>query len=317
MIGVIGSGSWATEIVHILLEQSGRRIQWWVRDPDKARELQEGNRRLRVSSDIAQVFDACDTLFVVVPSAFLKGVLAPLSPAQFEDKYIVSAVKGFLTDDNLTVTRFLQQTYNVSPDHLCVVSGPSHAEEVARCCLTYLTVASSNVRLAESLRETLACDFLRTVYSSDMQGVECAAALKNLYAIVFGVCYSVGYGDNLVAVLVAAMLKEMARFIAIYTGDSTPRDISDYIYISDLLATCYSQHSRNRTFGELIGRGYSPHEARLMQKMVAEGYYVTRSVEHLRQSFQIEMPVAQTLYRILYEGRGARRELQSLTSNLL
>lgn len=315
MIAVIGSGSWATEIVHILTEQSSRRINWWVRDPEKARDLQGANPRLHVSSDIVKVVESSDDIYLVVPSAFLKSVMSPLTPSHFENKNVISAVKGFVPGDYLTVTQFVGQTYGVPQNHLCIVSGPSHAEEVARCCLTYLTVASTNRHLAERVREHLACDFLRTIYSDDIAGVECAAALKNAFAVASGICYSLGYGDNMAGVLVANMLQEMGHFISAFTADGRQRDMSAYIYASDLLATCYSQHSRNRTFGELIGRGYSTKEARLMQKMVAEGYYVIDALEHLRQRLNIQLPIAQTLYRIIYEGRGVRRELQNLTTS--
>lgn len=316
MIAVLGSGSWATEIVHLLMRQSGRRVFWWVRDPNKAADLREGHRRLTVSSDIRAIVSPCDDIVVAVPSAFLLDAAAPLQPADIEDKNIISAIKGFIPKERLTVTRLLRDRYNVPENRLCVLSGPSHAEEVARGCLTYLTVATVDKQLSEHVRDLFDSDVLSTVYSDDMQGVEVAAALKNIYAIAAGIGFSLGYGDNLIGVLVAAILREMESFISAYTDDGRQRDMSNYIYLSDLLATCYSQHSRNRTFGELVGRGYSPKEARLMQKMVAEGYYATESVAHLCRQLEVEMPIAQSLYRILYQGNSARREFHRLVHNL-
>jgi len=298
------------------MRQSSRRIYWWVRDPEKAADLREGHRRLTVSCDIRAVVEPCDDILVVIPSAFLISAAAPLQPADIDGKNIISAVKGFIPQECHTVTRMLSDRYGVSDSRLCVLSGPSHAEEVARGCLTYLTVATSNLQLSEHIRDLFDSDILSTVYSDDMRGVEVAAALKNIYAIVAGIGFSLGYGDNLIGVLLAAVLREMGRFISAYTADGRQRDMSNYIYLSDLLATCYSQHSRNRTFGELVGRGYSPKEARLMQKMVAEGYYASQSVEHLCRQLGVEMPIAQALYRILYQGNSARREFHRLVHNL-
>lgn len=317
MIAVLGSGTWATEIVHLLMRQSSRRIFWWVRNPEKAVDLGEGHRRLTVSSDIRAVVEPCDDIIVAIPSAFLLDAAAPLTVADIEDKNIISAVKGFIPQERLTVTRVLRERWNIPESRLCVLSGPSHAEEVARGCLTYLTVATANRQLSEHVRDLFDSDVLCTVYSDDRQGVETAAALKNIYAIVAGIVFSLGYGDNLMGVLVAAILCEMDRFIAAYSADGRQRDMSNYVYISDLLATCYSQHSRNRTFGELLGRGYSPKEARLMQKMVAEGYYAVDSVDYLCRQLNVEMPIAQALYRIIYQGNSARREFHRLVNNLI
>ena len=317
MIAVLGSGSWATEIVHLLMRQSSRRIFWWVRDPKKAADLGEEHRRLIVSSDIRAVVEPCDDIFVAVPSAFLLDAAAPLQASDIEGKNIISAVKGFIPQERLTVTRMLHDRYNIPDDRLCVFSGPSHAEEVARGCLTYITVATSNLRLSEHIRDLFDSDVICTVYSDDMQGVEAAAALKNVYAIAAGISFSLGYGDNLMGVLVASILREIEVFIAAYTADSRQRDMSNYIYLSDLLATCYSQYSRNRTFGELVGRGYSPKEARLMQKMVAEGYYAVESLAYHCRQMNIEMPIAQALYRILYQGNSARREFRHLVNRLV
>ena len=317
MIGVIGSGSWATEIVHILSEQGGRRINWWVRDPEKVKGLQDAHPRLRVSSDLEKIVQTSDDLFVVVPSAFLESVFSKLSAQHLEGKNIISAVKGFVTTDYLTVTQFFQHRFAVSEKNLCAVSGPSHAEEVAQGRLTYLTVASLNRTLAERVQEMLVCDFLRTIYSDDYIGIECAAALKNIYAVAAGICYALGYGDNLRAVLVAAAMHEMGIFVDNMAADGRPRQMGDYIYVADLLATCYSQHSRNRTFGELLGRGYSAKGAQMMQKMVAEGYYSINAVEQCCRRLSIQLPIAQTLYRIIYEGRGVKREMIALTNMLV
>ena len=304
MIAVLGSGTWATEIVHLLMRQSSRRIFWWVRNPEKAVDLGEGRRRLTVSSDIRSVVEPCDDIIVAIPSAFLLDAAAPLTAADIEDKNIISVVKGFIPQERLTVTRVLRERWNIPESRLCVLSGPSHAEEVARGCLTYLTVATANRQLSEHVRDLFDSDVLCTVYSDDMQGVETAAALKNIYAIVAGIGFSLGYGDNLMAVMTSNAIAEMRNFLSIIHPDNklelmNPRQLLPYV--GDLLVTCYSQFSRNRTLGTMIGRGYSVKTAQLEMNMIAEGYYAVRSLEKIRTLLNLEMPVAQSVYLVLYE----------------
>ncbi|MBQ0016010.1 MAG: NAD(P)-binding domain-containing protein [Bacteroidales bacterium] len=314
MIGVLGSGSWATQIAHTLSRHNAQPINWWVRETEKVEELQ-GVPNLNVTNDIAEVVNYSDDIFMVIPSAYVRCSLDPLSANAFAGKNIISATKGFISGDNLTVTSFFNRYYHIDFDRLCVVSGPSHAEEVARGQFTYLTVASRNRRLVGRVRDMLSCEYLRTIYSDDMVGLECAAALKNIYAVASGMCRSLGYGDNLTAVLLANALQEMSIFITAYVRDGRHRDMSNYVYLSDLLATAYSQHSRNRTLGELVGRGYSVKEARLMQKMVAEGYFALHAVESIRSAHDVSMPIAQALYRILYQYADVRKEMQALVQN--
>lgn len=310
---MLGDGSWALGLTHVLVDENGHRINWWVREDERIDDF-PATPRLRVNKDITSVIESSDDIFVVIPSAFLSSSLSGITPEMLEGKNIISAVKGFLPDFNLTVSQFFQQQYGVPADHIAIVSGPSHAEEVVQSMLTYLTVASSNRALSERVRDMLECDFLRTHYSSDVIGIECAAIMKNVYSVAVGICHSLGYGDNLIAVLIAAALKEMANILDVCFPVEPRRDLSSYIYLSDLLATCYSKHSRNHTLGELVGRGYSPKQARMMQKMVAEGYYAVKAVHELAQQRQVAMPIVEALYAVLYQGAGANREFNGLVN---
>ncbi|MBR1766628.1 MAG: glycerol-3-phosphate dehydrogenase [Bacteroidales bacterium] len=315
MIALLGDGSWALGLTHVLVDQNGQRINWWVREEERIDDF-PSTPRLRVHKDIAKVVESSDDIFVVIPSAFISASLKTVTPEMLEGKNIISAVKGFLPDMNLTVSQYFHQVYGVPEDRIAIVSGPSHAEEVVQNMLTYLTVASSNRTLAERVRNMLECDYLCTHYSSDVVGIECAAILKNVYAVAVGICHSLGYGDNLIAVLIASALKEMSNVFDAYIPTTPRRDLSSYIYLSDLLATCYSKHSRNHTLGELIGRGYSPQQARLMQKMVAEGYYAVKAVYELSQQSGVYMPIVQALYAVLYQSAGVNREFNALVHQL-
>mgnify|MGYP002626245500 CR=1 FL=1 len=200
---------------------------------------------------------------------------------------------------------------------ISVVSGPSHAEEVAQSMLTYLTVASTNKTQAERVRNMLDCHFIHTCYNNDVLGLECAAVMKNIYAIALGVSTSLGYGDNLQAVLITSAMKELGALLEVTDSRTPCRNLASFTYLADMLATCYSKHSRNRTFGELLGRGYDPQQIRLMQKMVAEGYYAVKAVFELSHTMKIEMPIVRSLYNVIYKEAGVNREFHHLLNNLI
>lgn len=312
-VTVLGSGSWATAIVKILQEQKDTHINWWVRESEIRTGLTEFGYNVRYLSgaeldmDRITVFDNINkavepssVVFMVIPSAFAKNSLADLRPRLYQNRDWVTATKGLIAPDDLTVTQFLQQYHQVSEDHLAVVSGPTHAEEVARKRMSYLTVASSNQELVERVRGLVQCHFVSTVASSDVNGIEYATALKNIYALGIGTAFGMGLGDNMQAVLVSSSLKEMKYFL-----DSlvplTERQITDTVYAGDLLVTCYSKHSRNRMFGSMIGQGYSVRAAQLEMNMVAEGYYAVDSIERIRKANNLTLPIAQAVYEVLYK----------------
>lgn len=346
MIGLLGSGSWATAIVKILLEKKDRNINWWVREEEAIPVLMEekhnplylseayiDTERTCISSDIREVVGMSDDIYLVVPSAFVAKALGELPKEMLQGKRFISAVKGIVLDTNQIITEYLHSELDIDYDNLCIVSGPSHAEETARQRLTYLTVASSNQQFAEDVRGQLACQYIRTTYSNDMVGIECAAVLKNIYAVAVGICRGLGYGDNLVAVLISNALQEMTDFMQSMSpasgerpaesgefradsGDGRLRRFESFAYLGDLLVTCYSQFSRNRTFGNMLGSGYSIKAAQLEMKMVAEGYYASKGIENMRRQTGLHLPIAETVYGILYERKSAAKQMKALLENL-
>ena len=316
MIGILGSGSWATAVVKILMEQPDQQICWYVREPEIRDSLSNYGRNYRYLPEVElnpqhltlcataqEVLEQCQRVYLVIPTAYLHGTLQKVDPALLRQRQLVSAIKGFVPETGEIVTDYLQHTYNVSLENLAVISGPTHAEEVARERLTFITAASHNGPLAAEVRQQMRCQYINATSSANMEAIQYATALKNIYALAAGVCVGMGGGDNLLAVLVSYCAAEMSHFLQhVLPGHTVSLDASSLPpYLGDLLVTCYSQFSRNRTFGTMIGRGYSVHSAQLELGMVAEGYYAVRSLEQIRQRLGLEMPIAQAAYLVLYE----------------
>lgn len=337
MIGLLGSGSWATAIVKILLEKEDRTINWWVREEEAIPAMLQDKHnplylseayidttRTIISSDISKVISESDDIYLVVPSAFVHRAMCDVRKEEFDGKRIISAVKGIVPETGNIITEYLHHSLDIGYDRLCIISGPSHAEEAAKQKLTYLTAASLNKDFAEEVRKQLDCHYIRTTYSTDMDGIECAAVLKNIYAIAAGICRGLGYGDNIIAVLISNALQEMTDFMQHISpiqepgesGDGRLRRFESFAYLGDLLVTCYSQFSRNRTFGSMIGYGYSIKGAQMEMKMVAEGYYAVDGVELIRRKMGFSMPIVETIYAILYEKANPSRRMKKLLENL-
>lgn len=339
MIGLLGSGSWATAIVKILLEKKDRRIAWWVREEEAIPVLREEGHnplylseatidtsRTLISSNLREVVEQCDDLYLVVPSAFVGDALASVPPELLRTKRFISAVKGIVPGHLNTITGYLHDVIGIDYDQLCIISGPSHAEEAARQRLTYLTVASYCRSFAEEVSHQIECKYIHTTLSSDMLGIECAAVLKNIYAIAVGICRGLGHGDNIIAVLISNALQEMTDFMQSIspmvggsgseTDDGRLRRFESFAYLGDLLVTCYSQFSRNRTFGNMIGHGYSVKTAQLEMKMVAEGYYAVKGVNEILKQLNLQMPIVEGVYGILYERKSARATMERILNNL-
>ena len=327
MIAVLGSGSWASAIASIILENPEQTINWWIREPEIIEGMKDVGRnplylssveydtsRINFYSNVkAAIRDSSDLVFVL-PSAFLEKTLEGLKPADFADKKIHSAIKGLVPATGQIVTDYLHDRLDIDYDAMTVISGPSHAEEVAQEKLTYLTVASKNVDLAAQAADFIKCRYVHTVLSDDVQGIEYAAVMKNVYAIAVGICRGLGYGDNLLAVLVSNAMQEMDMFInSLHPMDS--RQLERFSYLGDLLVTAYSQHSRNRTFGNMIGWGYSVHGAQLEMKMIAEGYFSVKSIEKICKKNNIELPIIEAVYKILYEDATPRRVMKKIVEN--
>ncbi len=309
-IAVLGGGSWATAIAKMLTEK-GREIWWYLRRDDRIEDfrrlghnpayltsVQFDVNRIHFSSDINDVVEACDILIFVTPSPYLKGHLKKLH-TRLRNKFVITAIKGIVPDDNLICSDYFNQIYNVPEDSLAVLGGPSHAEEVALNRLTYLTVGCADKEKASAFASILASDYVKTKTSDDVIGIEYASVLKNVYAIAAGICHGQKYGDNFQAVLISNAIQEMERFLN--TVYPIPRSITDSVYTGDLLVTGYSNFSRNRVFGTMIGQGYSVKSAQLEMEMIAEGYFGTKCMKDINRHLHVNMPILDAVYNILYE----------------
>ena len=324
-IAVIGGGSWATAIVKMLSENQ-ESVSWWMRNEDNIAHIKRyGNNpnyisaaelltdKLTIDSDINAIVDAADCIVLAVPSAFLARTLESLS-ASIKDKFVVSAIKGIVPENNTIIGDYLHENYHIPYENIGVITGPCHAEEVALERLSYLTVACEDVRKAEWFAEQISCRYIKTNVSEDIFGTEIAAVLKNVVAIASGVCHSLGYGDNFQAVLASNAIREIKRFVD--TVHPIKRDIKESAYLGDLLVTVYSQFSRNRTFGNMIGKGYSVKSAQLEMNMVAEGYYAVKCIKEINEQYNIEMPITTAVYHILYEKISPVIEMRLLSDKL-
>lgn len=321
----MGGGSWATAIAKILLD-SVDHISWYMRRPESIEEFKRlGHNpsyltsvhfdmsRITFSADINEVVRTCDTLIFVTPSPYLKNHLRKLHE-KIHNKFIVTAIKGIVPDENLICSEYFRQFYNVPDDNLAVLGGPSHAEEVALGRLTYLTVGCTDEEKARSFAQLIASNYVKTETSTDVIGIEYASVLKNVYAIAAGICNGLKYGDNFQAVLASNAVQEMNRFLrTVYPID---RNVYDSVYLGDLLVTSYSNFSRNRVFGTMIGRGYSVKSAQIEMEMIAEGYFGTKCMKDINAHFHVNMPILDAVYNILYERISPAIEIKLLTDSL-
>ena len=282
---MIGGGSWATAIIKMLSDNiKEKEIFWWMRNTDAIEHIRKYHHNpnylsaaeinlpaSNISNNICDIIAAANYIILNVPAAFLKETLKEVKPEHFSGKKIVSAIKGIVPDENQIIAEFLNEKFEVPFEDILVISGPCHAEEVALEKLSYITIASTDVDAATYFASLLSTRYLKTNVSDDIFGTEYAAVLKNIYAVASGMCHGVGYGDNFQAVLISNAIREINRFVnAVHP---ITRDIKESAYLGDLLVTAYSQFSRNRTFGNMIGKGYTVKSAQLEMNMVAEGYY--------------------------------------------
>ena len=323
-IAIIGGGSWATAIAKIVVEHT-HRIGWYMRRDDRIKDFKRlGHNPAYLTSvhfnigeidfysDINKIVQAYDTLIFVTPSAYIKNHLRKLK-TRIRDKFVVTAIKGIVPDENLVCSEYFHQVYDVPYENLACLGGPSHAEEVALERLSYLTVACSDRDKAQAFSEVLACDYIKTKTSSDVIGIEYASVLKNVYAIAAGICNGLKYGDNFMSVLMANAVQEMSRFLkSVYPLD---RNITDSVYLGDLLVTGYSNFSRNRTFGTMIGKGYSIKSAQIEMEMIAEGYFGTKCMKEINRHCHVNMPILDAVYNILYERISPQIEIKLLTDS--
>ena len=283
-----------------------------IRDRRYLDEVEFDTSKINFCDDINCMIAHSDILIIAVPSAFLPTVLADIK--DLSGKYILSGVKGIVTDENLLVAEYLLKYFNVDHDRIGVLAGPCHAEEVAREKLSYLTVACTTEEKATKFTQLIECDYIYTSASDDIWGTEYAAVLKNIIAIAAGIAHGQRFGDNFHAVLVSRAIQEIKRFVD--QVHPINRDIKAPAYLGDLMVTAYSQFSRNRTFGSMIGKGYSVKAAQLELNMVAEGYYATKSIHQINEKHQVDMPICEAVYQILYDKISPNKVFGELTKKL-
>jgi glycerol-3-phosphate dehydrogenase (NAD(P)+) len=326
-IAVIGGGSWATALVKILCNNLDN-VNWWMRseeavthitkfkhNPKYLQSVEFDNNKLTISTNLEESVAKTDIVIIATPSAFLNELFKNIDKKLFEGKVVFSAVKGIIPEYNAIPARFIHKTFGTPYSKIGIICGPCHAEEVALERLSYLTIACQDDRVAQTMADTLACRYIKTTTSDDLFGTELSAVLKNVYAIASGICAGLGYGDNFQSVLIANAIQEIENFI----DEVSPihRDVKSSAYLGDLLVTAYSKFSRNRTFGFMIGKGYSVKTAQLEMEMVAEGYYAVKCVMEINKKFQVEIPIVEAVFNIIYEKISPVIEMRILTDKLV
>ncbi len=320
--GILGSGSWGTAIAKILTD-NGQTIYWWNRSETSIQQimLRRHNphylsgayfdtNQLNLTTNPADVFKNSDCIIIAIPSAYVVTTLKGLGRDIFAGKKIVSAVKGILPDETLLLNDFLKREFDVELDNYFTLLGPCHAEEVAAEKLSYLTFSGLDEMMTHHIAQYFKTDYLNTIENNDIYGVQYAAVLKNIYAVGAGMAHGLDYGDNFLSVLIANSADEMAGFLKmagiknVEVGHTIHRtnNYAASVYLGDLLVTCYSLYSRNRTFGNMIGKGYSVKSAQIEMSMVAEGYNASKGIFQINQAIKADMPIAETIYQILWEG---------------
>jgi glycerol-3-phosphate dehydrogenase (NAD(P)+) len=324
-IGVLGSGSWATALVKILTD-SKLHVNWYVRDQEQAKKTKSSSRnpnylsevkfrprRITVSNDINEVVSKSEWLVTAIPSVYLESELKKINQP-LKDKIIVSGVKGFIPETQLIVGEHLHQYYQLPWEQFVVIGGPSHAEEIALERLSYLTLASKDKVKATKLHQLLGTSYLQMKISNDVVGIEYAATLKNVYALASGIAHGLGYGDNFQSVLISNSTREMNFFIKKISKNK--RNINHSAYLGDLLVTAYSLFSRNRRFGNMIGRGYTVKGAQIEMSMIAEGYYASESAFKVSKKIESNTPIIDAVYQILYLKKSPKKTFKKLSKKL-
>ena len=323
-IAIIGGGSWATAIAKIVVGHT-HHIGWYMRRDDRIEDfirlghnpaylasVHFNTEEISFSSDINKIAENYDTLVFVTPSPYLKNHLRKLK-TRIREKFIVTAIKGIVPDENLVCSEYFHHIYDVPYDNLACIGGPSHAEEVALERLSYLTVGCSDIDKAKAFTQVLSSNYIKTKTSTDVTGIEYSSVLKNVYAIAAGICSGLKYGDNFQAVLMSNAVQEMSRFLKVISP--VERNVYDSVYLGDLLVTGYSNFSRNRVFGTMIGKGYSVKSAQIEMEMIAEGYFGTKWMKEVNRHTHVNMPILDAVYNILYERISPQIEIKLLTDS--
>ncbi len=316
-IGIIGNGSWGTALAKILTD-NGNTIHWWVRNEEAIAHLKTRYHNphyltsvrfmpdtILPTNNLTTMLQACDTVIVAVPSAYAQGVIEQVDKSLWQNKNIISAIKGVLPDTNLLLNDYLTTNFNYPLTSYVSVMGPCHAEEVAEERLSYLTFSGLDDELTVAVADAFRNTYINTTCNHDIWGAQFAAVLKNIYAVGAGIARALDYGDNFLSVYITNCYREMYHFLQdhfekVHPSSEHP-DFHTSAYLGDLLVTCYSLHSRNRTFGTMIGKGYSVKSAMLEMNMVAEGYYAARGMQSVSRGLSIPIPIATFIYKMLWE----------------
>jgi len=342
--GIIGSGSWGTALAKILTDNSNS-INWWIRNETSIKHITNRHHNphylssvyfdtalLHVTNDVAEVIKNSDCVIIAIPSAYVDNVLHGLEASLFEEKKIISAIKGILPEQNLLLNEYLNKVYKIDLKNYFAVLGPCHAEEIAAEKLSYLTFSGIDQTTTITLAAYFKTSYVNTIINNDIYGVQFAAILKNIYALGAGIAHGLDYGDNFLSVLIANSADEMASFLHksgiknIDVGhiaddrklpDTNHVNYAASVYLGDLLVTCYSLYSRNRTFGNMIGKGYSVKAAQLEMNMVAEGYNASKCMHIINNNIQAEMPIADIIYKILWGNLPAREGFNKIEQTLI
>ena len=324
-VGLVGGGSWSTAIAK-MLSKNHEQVCWWVRNdeikefmikhrynPNYLSSVQFNSKFLNLTTDINEVVEKSDLIILAVPSIYLDDCLKDLK-VSLKNKLIASAIKGIVPEHYKIVSEYLAENFEMDYENYGVISGPCHAEEVAMERLSYLTIAACDNEKAQSIANCLKCNFIKVNLSRDVLGTEYSSVLKNIYAIGADIAHGLGYGDNFQAVLMSNATREMNRI----NQNISPveRNITDSAYLGDLLVTGYSNFSRNRMFGNMIGKGYTVKSAILEMNMVAEGYYATRSVYTLKKVLEVKAPILSAVHKILYQNKSPQKVFKRLSGKL-
>ncbi|MEE0921177.1 MAG: NAD(P)H-dependent glycerol-3-phosphate dehydrogenase [Paludibacteraceae bacterium] len=321
-VAIIGSGSWATALAKIVMHNVAD-INWYIRKQETIDEFIEIRRnpnhlewayfdvsRIHFSTDINQVIDQSELVILAIPSPYLKDLFQAIK-IDISQKKVISAVKGMIPDENILVTDFLHTHFQIPEENLGMITGPCHAEEIALERLSYLTIGCKDLATAQQWRKLFDTPYVRTTPSNDIKGLEYASVMKNIYAIAAGMCSSLRYGDNFQAVLLTNAMHEIMRFTK--AQSDIPRDITNSGYLGDVLVTAYSNFSRNRQFGQMIGMGYSVKAAQTEMEMIAEGYYGTKAIHLANKALGVDIPIVEAMYQILYKRKSPKTTIKDLT----
>ncbi|MEP6845521.1 MAG: NAD(P)H-dependent glycerol-3-phosphate dehydrogenase [Panacibacter sp.] len=324
-ITIIGSGSWATALVKIFSE-SAINVSWLVRNQEQTDYILSNSRNPRYlsyaeldlkyiqpTSDAQEALANAELVIFAVPSAYLQNAVEAMEPEWLVNKQLAVSIKGFVPGTGLIPGVFLNKHFTLASS-VMVISGPCHAEEIAMKRNTYVTIAGEDKKWVKSISDGLTANYIQTIASCDPVGVEYVAILKNIIGIATGIASGLNYGDNFQAVLTSNAMREVKLFLE--QVHPAKRDIFDSVYFGDLLVTAYSEYSRNRTLGKLVGRGLQVNKALQSMEMVAEGFYASKELMPLLQQLTVEVPVITGVYRILHQHANPFHEFKLIEKQL-